>query len=83
MSCWDVLEHIFIQEYNQKSRKWKSEVGAFLSMFLLSMVIQSCLDYIVNAHVRVAAEILLPRLSRLIVGMVLTARGVGAPVLRV
>ncbi|KAK2919989.1 hypothetical protein Q8A73_002193 [Channa argus] len=41
------------------------------------MAFQSCLGYIVNAHVRLAAEILLPRLSRLFVGMVLTARGGG------
>lgn len=45
------------------------------SRFNISMAIQSCLDNVGNAHVRFAAEIPLPLLSRLIVGMVLTARG--------
>lgn len=47
------------------------------------MPVQSCLDDAVNAHVRIAAEILLPRLSRLIAGMVLTARGSRRPLLHV
>lgn len=46
----------------------------------MSMTIRSCLDNVVNAHVRFAAEIPLAAalsLSRLVIGMVSIVRGDG------
>lgn len=57
--------------------KLKLKFDSPISRLRISMIIQSCLDNVVNAHVRFAAEIPLPRLSRLIVGMVSTVRGDG------
>lgn len=57
--------------------KLKLEFDTAVSRLCISTIIQSCLDNVVNAHVRFAAEIPLPRLSRLILGMVSTVRGDG------